>query len=70
MSVFWIAVDTVVLGALVFGLAVGFATRSGQRRLRGQGGGFLCDRCKYNDVRYCSLPDRPNATKCPEFKSK
>ena len=32
------------------------------------GGDFLCDRCKYNDARYCSRPDRPNATECPDYK--
>ena len=29
---------------------------------------FLCDECKYNDSRYCSRPDRPNAVKCPDYK--
>lgn len=32
--------------------------------------GFLCDRCQYNDQRYCNQPDRPNATSCDEFKAK
>lgn len=31
---------------------------------------FLCDRCQYNDQRYCNQPDRPNATSCDEFKGK
>ncbi|MDF1664313.1 MAG: hypothetical protein P1V97_21280 [Planctomycetota bacterium] len=31
---------------------------------------FLCDRCQYNDQRYCNQPDRPNATSCDEFKAK
>ncbi len=29
---------------------------------------FLCDSCKFNHDRYCSRPDRPNATKCPDYK--
>ena len=29
---------------------------------------YLCDSCKYNDSRYCNRPDRPNATKCAEYK--
>lgn len=31
---------------------------------------FLCDRCQYNDERYCNQPDRPNATSCDEYKAK
>ena len=30
--------------------------------------GFLCDSCKYNHPNTCSLPDRPNATRCPDYK--
>jgi hypothetical protein len=43
---------------------------SGARRARVKGarGGVLCDGCKYNDVRYCSRPERPNARMCPDFK--
>jgi hypothetical protein len=29
---------------------------------------FLCDSCKYNDARYCSKSERPNAIKCPDYK--
>jgi hypothetical protein len=32
-------------------------------------GEFLCDSCKYNDSRYCSRPERPNAARCPDFKT-
>lgn len=35
---------------------------------RGRGSEFLCDRCQYNDARYCARPERPNATRCPDFK--
>lgn len=30
--------------------------------------GFLCDSCKYNHPNTCSLPDRPNATRCADYK--
>lgn len=30
--------------------------------------GFLCDDCKYNYGTICSRPDRPNATRCPDYK--
>ena len=33
-------------------------------------GGFACDRCKYNDARYCSNPERPNVTECGEFRAR
>ena len=31
---------------------------------------FLCDSCKYNDARCCSRPERPNASRCPDYKSR
>ncbi len=31
-------------------------------------GAFLCDSCKYNHPNTCSLPDRPNATRCADYK--
>lgn len=31
---------------------------------------FLCDDCKYNEARYCSLPDRPNAKHCKDYRSR
>ena len=33
-------------------------------------GDFLCDTCKYNHPSTCSVPDRPNATRCDEYKRK
>lgn len=36
----------------------------------GPGGEFLCDRCQYNDARYCGRPERPNAVRCPEYKAR
>lgn len=35
-----------------------------------EGGEFLCDRCKYNHPSTCSLPARPNARECPDYKRK
>ncbi len=32
------------------------------------GSGFLCDSCKFNHPNTCSLPDRPNATRCADYK--
>lgn len=29
---------------------------------------FLCDTCKYNYGSSCSQPERPNVTKCREYK--
>ena len=34
------------------------------------GGGFICDRCKYDNERDCSHPERPNARRCDDFKSR
>jgi hypothetical protein len=31
-------------------------------------GEFLCDSCKYNDPRYCRRPERPNASRCEDYK--
>ena len=29
---------------------------------------FLCDSCKYDYGSACNRPERPNATKCPDYK--
>ena len=29
---------------------------------------FLCDTCKYDFGSACKRPERPNATKCPDYK--
>lgn len=31
-------------------------------------GEFLCDRCRYDDPRDCSRPERPNATRCDDYR--
>ena len=30
--------------------------------------GILCDRCKYDYSHACRRPERPNATRCPDYK--
>ena len=55
----------VFLGAIVAAFVAGSAVLRSNR-----GGDYLCDSCKYNDARYCTQPDRPNATVCPEYKSR
>jgi len=64
--VFW--VPFVLLALLTAALII-------RGRRRGTGGGalwgaFLCDDCKYNDQRYCSKPERPNAGQCDDYKQK
>ncbi|HOH30635.1 MAG TPA: hypothetical protein PLC40_13240 [Candidatus Hydrogenedentes bacterium] len=29
---------------------------------------FLCDYCKYDYGSACSRPERPNATRCPDYR--
>lgn len=35
---------------------------------KGGGGEILCDSCKYCYGNVCMRPERPNATRCPDFK--
>lgn len=35
---------------------------------KGGGGEILCDNCKYNYGNVCMRSERPNATRCPDFK--
>ncbi len=53
------------LGAL---RAKGGRSTSGATSGPSIGSGFLCDSCKYNHPNTCSLPDRPNATRCADYK--
>ena len=58
-------------GVAVFRGAIALAYRAGLLAMRpGGASGFLCDRCSYNDARYCSQPERPNARTCSEFKER
>lgn len=31
---------------------------------------ILCDSCKYDYAGACRRPDRPNATRCPDYKKR
>lgn len=39
-------------------------------RVRLRGSRFLCDACRYNYGSACWRPERPNATRCPDFKGR
>ena len=39
-------------------------------RLGGGGGGYLCDRCKWDYGDACRRPERPNARTCSDFKAR
>ena len=62
-----------VFAMLFFSIQYFMNRRSGGgsafRVLRGSSE-FLCDDCKWNYGIVCTLPDRPNATKCPDYKRK
>lgn len=60
----------VLIGVAVLLGAIGLAYAAGALVLRGGARPYLCDRCKYDDARYCSRPERPNATECAEFKER
>jgi hypothetical protein len=57
--------------ALVLGAALlaAFTAGSAPGIFSAARGEFLCDSCKYNDARYCSRPERPNARSCPDWKA-
>lgn len=61
--VFWGALVLLIL--VLAGTYVGSRTGGGSHRPLG---GFLCDDCRYDDERYCSRPERPNATECPDYR--
>ena len=53
--------------AVGISLALAFAVKAAPNLSRGRSA-FLCDSCKYADPRYCSRPERPNATSCPDYR--
>jgi hypothetical protein len=61
---YWGFVLLVAVGAAIKAAA---ADRS-RARLFGRSTEFLCDTCRYNSDRDCSRPERPNATRCPDYK--
>ena len=70
----WISPAAYWLGVAVLAAAAGFVAHRGAPStadIFGAGGGeFLCDRCRLNDARYCSRPERPNATRCPDYSAR
>ena len=61
----------IAIGVAVLIGSILLAYRAGLLALRPGGSSeFLCDRCKFNDVRYCSRPERPNATSCDDYKER
>ena len=38
--------------------------------LRAAGGQPLCDTCKYDYGNACKRPERPNAFRCPDYKTR
>ena len=60
--IFWIV-------AVIAACALALASRSARAILLPRSR-FLCDTCKYDDPRYCSRPERPNATVCPDYCSR
>ena len=71
----WISPATYWLGVAVLAAIAGLAARrrfehSTTDFFAAGSGEFLCDRCRLNDARYCSRPERPNATRCPDFMSR
>lgn len=63
--VYWPIAILVAVGAavLVSDGGKGSSWSSGAGR-----GEFLCDSCKYDNERDCSRPERPNATRCPDYR--
>jgi hypothetical protein len=57
-----------LVGTLGVGIMVGAVWLAARRGRLGAGSAFLCDTCAYDDPRVCSQPDRPNATRCAEYK--
>jgi|SoiMethySBSTD1v2_1073268.scaffolds.fasta_scaffold25705_6 hypothetical protein len=57
---FWVA-------ALFLAFGAALALRAGGGSASESSGEFLCDSCKLNDARYCSRPERPNATRCSDY---
>jgi hypothetical protein len=63
---FWILVGGAATLAVIL-LKPGIRKSSSPYLVSGE---FLCDTCKYNHPGTCSRPDRPNATRCPDYRSR
>lgn len=62
----WAVVVLGVIGGGAWLLARRSLGRGGG--LGGLGSGYLCDTCKYSYGDVCTRPEKPNATKCPDYK--
>ena len=61
----------ILVGVVLFLGVILLAFRAGLAVMKpGGASDYLCDGCKYNDARYCSQPERPNAKVCSEFKAR
>lgn len=58
------------VGLVALALVLGAVSQSAGGGVGRRSGGFLCDTCRYNDARYCSLPERPNATRCEDYRGR
>jgi len=79
LPLLWSFLPPPLLAFAVIAIVVGIVLVGTSGRRQGDGtaastflvrSGFLCDRCKYNDPRDCSRHERPNATRCPDFRSR
>ncbi len=70
----WIIFSPLLYWTLAFGAALFLALIFGGRRrrspLESPPGEFLCDRCRYSYGDACTRPERPNATRCPDFRAR
>ncbi len=41
-----------------------------RRLFRTSGGGYLCDKCRWDYGDACKRPERPNAKTCPDYKAR
>lgn len=55
------------MGSLLRMIAARFRALFGRL---GGGGGYLCDRCKWDYGDACRRPERPNARTCPDYKGR
>ena len=54
--------------AITLFVAIGAGVWLLTRRSGGGVSGYLCDTCKYSYGDVCTRPEKPNATKCPDYK--
>ena len=57
------------LAAFSLALVLGALARPGASPFGPPGGRFLCDSCRYNYGDVCRRSERPNAIRCPDYRS-